>query len=163
MGFTTRIINPESLLNTFTGKEKLFENSPFDDRTQHILSKTEPPVGILVDKEFKSTDRVFVTIFDETDSFLIEFAQKLIANAESQVTVLDADGSVRNNPQIKESIRSIEYSMPNHIQLLSQRKLEKEFLQAQDLMVISVDSWKRLVESRSPWLNNTPSLLILKK
>ena len=163
LGFTTRIINPESLLNTFTGKERLFENSPFDDRTQHILSKTEPPVGILVDKEFKSTDRVFVTIFDESDSFLIEFAQKLIANAESQVTVLDADGSVRNNPQIKESIRSIEHSMPNHIQLLSQRKLEKEFLQAQDLMIISVDSWKKLVESRSPWLNNTPSLLILKK
>ena len=163
LGFTTRIINPESLLNTFTGKEKLFENSPFDERTQHILSKTEPPVGIFVDKEFKSTDRVFVTIFDENDSFLIEFAQKLIANAESQVTVLDADGSVRNNPQIKESIRSIEHTMPNHIQLLSQRKLEKEFLQAQDLMVISVDSWKRLVESRSPWLNNTPSLLILKK
>ncbi|HYD91494.1 MAG TPA: cation/H(+) antiporter, partial [Flavobacterium sp.] len=108
-------------------------------------------------------DRVFVTIFDPADSFIIEFAQKLIANAGSQVSVLDADGSVRNNPGIKETIRSIEHTMPNHIQLLSQRKLEKEFLQQQDLMIISVDSWKKLVESRSPWLNNTPSLLILKK
>jgi len=163
LGFTTRIINPESLLNTFTGKEKLFENSPFDDQTQHILSKTQTPVGILVDKEFKSTDRVFVTIFDAEDAFLIEFAQKLISNAGSQVTVLDADGSVKNNPQIKEAIRSIEHNVPNHIQLLSQKKLEKEFLQSQDLMIISVDSWKKLVESRSPWLNNTPSLLLMKK
>jgi len=163
LGFTTRIINPENLLNTFTGKEKLFENSPFDDRTQHILSKTEPPVGILVDKDFKGTDRVFVTIFDEEDAFLIDFAQKLISNAGSQVTVLDADGSIKNNPQMKESIRSIEQTVPNHIQLLNQKKLEKEFLQSQDLMIISVDSWKKLVESRSTWLNNTPSLLILKK
>ncbi|TRW24016.1 cation/H(+) antiporter [Flavobacterium zepuense] len=163
LGFTTRIINPESLLNTFTGKEKLFENSPFDDKTQHILSKTESPVGILVDKGFKSTDRVFVTIFDESDAFLIDLAQRLIVNAGSQVTVLDADGSVKNNPQIKESIRSIEHTVPNHIQLLNQKKLEKEFLQSQDLMVISVDSWKKLVESRSPWLNNTPSLLLVKK
>jgi Kef-type K+ transport system membrane component KefB len=163
LGFTTRIINPENLLNTFTGKEKLFENSPFDDRTQHILSKTEPPVGILVDKEFKSTDRVFVTIFDQADAFLIEFAQKLISNVGSQVTVLDADGSVKNNPEIKETIRSIEQNVPNHIKLLSQRTLEKEFLQEQDLMIISLDSWKKLVESRSTWLNHTPSLLIIKK
>lgn len=163
LGFTTRIINPESLLNTFTGKEKLFENSPFDERTQHILTRTESPVGILVDKGFKSTDRVFVTIFDEADAFLIEFAQKLISNAGAQVTVLDADGSVKNNAGIKESIRIIEHTVPNHIKLLNERKLEKQFLQEQDLMIISVESWKKLVESRSTWLNNTPSLLIIKK
>jgi hypothetical protein len=163
LGFTTRIINPESLLNTFTGKEKLFENSPFDEKTQHILSKTIPPVGILVDKEFKSTDRVFVTIFDPADAFLVSFAQKLISNTGAQVTVLDADGSVKNNPEIKESIRIIEHNVPNHIKLLNQRKLEKEFLQEQDLMIISVDSWKKLVESRSTWLNHTPSLLIMKQ
>jgi hypothetical protein len=163
LGFTTRIINPENLLNTFTGKEKLFENSPFDERTQHILSKTEAPVGILVDKDFKSTDRVFVTIFDEADGFLIEFAQKLISNVGSQVTVLDAEGSIKNNSEIKESIRIIEHNVPNHIKLLNERKIEKEFLQEQDLMIISVESWKKLVESRSTWLNNTPSLLILKK
>jgi Kef-type K+ transport system membrane component KefB len=162
LGFTTRIINPENLLNTFTGKEKLFENSPFDEKTQHILSKTDPAVGILVDKEFKNADRVFVTIFDPADAFLIEFAQKLINNSGSQVTVLDADGSIKNNSEIKENIRIIEHSAPNHIKLLTQRKLEKEFLQEQDLMIISVDSWKKLVESRSTWLNYTPSLLILK-
>jgi len=163
LGFTTRIINPENLLNTFTGKEKLFENSPFDERTQQILSKTHSPVGIIVDKDFKSTDRVFLTVFDVDDAFLIDFAQKLISNSGSQVTVLDADGSIKNNPQIKEAIRSIEQTVPNHIQLLNQKILEKEFLQSQDLMIISVDSWKKLVESRSTWLNNTPSLLILKK
>jgi Kef-type K+ transport system membrane component KefB len=161
LGFTTRIINPESLLNTFTGKEKLFENSPFDEKTQHILSKTQAPVGILVDKEFKGTDKVFVTIFDSADAFLIEYAKKLISNANSQVTVLNAS-SIKDNPQIKESIRNIEHTAPNHITLLNQRKLEKEFLQGQDLMIISVESWRKLVESRSPWLNNTPSLLIIK-
>lgn len=163
LGFTTRIINPESIVNTITGKEKLFENSPFDERTQHIISKSEASVGILVDKEFKSTDRVFISIFDPADSFLIDYAQKLISNVGSQVTILDADGSVKNNAEIKETIRSIEHNVPNHIQLLSQRTLEKEFLQKQDLMIISVDSWKKLVESRSPWLNETPSLLIIKQ
>jgi len=163
LGFTTRIINPENLLNTFTGKEKLFENSPFDEKTQQVLTKTHTPVGILVDKEFKDADRVFVTIFDEDDAFLIDYAQKLIVNAGSQVTILDAAGFVKNNPQIKETIRSIEQVVPNHIQLLNQKKLDREFLQSQGLMVISVESWKKLVDTRSPWLNDTPSLLIIKK
>lgn len=162
LGFTTRIINPENLLNTFTGKEKLFENSPFDEKTQHILSKTQTSVGILVNKEFSKTDRVFVTIFDAADAFLIEYAQKLISNTGSQVTVLDADGSIKKNPQIKETIRRIEHTAPNHITLLNERKLHKDFLHQQDLMIISVESWKKLVESRSTWLNNTPSLLIIK-
>lgn len=163
LGFTTRIINPESLVNTITGKEKLFENSPFDDRTQHILSKSEAPVGILVDKEFKSTDRVFITVFDQSDAFLIDYAQKLISNVGSQVTVLDAEGAIKNNSEIKETIRSIEHNVPNHIKLLSQRALESEFFVGQDLMIISVDSWKKQLESRSSWLNDTPSLLIIKK
>jgi Kef-type K+ transport system membrane component KefB len=163
LGFTTRIINPENLLNTFTGKEKLFENSPFDDKTQQILAKTQTPVGIFVDKEFKSTDRIFLTLFDENDAFLIAYAHKLIANVGSQVTILDADGFVKNNPHIKESIRSVEQVVPNHIQLLSQKKLEKEFLQTQDLLIISKESWKKQVEQGSEWLNNTPSLLIIKK
>ncbi|MGQ3013929.1 MAG: cation:proton antiporter domain-containing protein, partial [Flavobacteriales bacterium] len=49
LGFTTRIINPDALINKFTGKEKLFENSPFDERTRLILAKSQVPVGILVD------------------------------------------------------------------------------------------------------------------
>jgi len=162
LGFTTRIINPENLLNKFTGKEKLFENSPFDERTEQILAKTEVPVGVLVNKNFEKADRVFVTLFDDSDAFLIEYAQKLIANVESQVTVLDVVGNIKNNATIKEGIRAIEQQAPNHIKLLNERKIEKDFLQDQDLMIISVDSWKKLVESRSTWLNNTPSLLILK-
>lgn len=162
LGFTTRIINPENLLNKFTGKEKLFENSPFDERTEQILAKTDVPVGVLVDKNFEKADRVFVTLFDNSDAFLIEYAQKLIANVESQVTVLDVVGNIKNNATIKEGIRAIEQQAPNHIKLLNERKIEKDFLQEQDLMIISVDSWKKLVESRSTWLNSTPSLLILK-
>lgn len=162
LGFTTRIINPENLLNKFTGKEKLFENSPFDERTEQILAKTEVPVGVLVNKSFEKADRVFVTLFDNSDAFLIDYAQKLIANVESQVTVLDVVGNIKNNATIKEGIRAIEQMAPNHIKLLNERKIEKDFLQEQDLMIISVDSWKKLVDSRSTWLNNTPSLLIIK-
>ena len=47
LGFTTRIINPDRLIDKFIGKEGLFENSPFDERTRQIIARTKLPIGIL--------------------------------------------------------------------------------------------------------------------
>lgn len=161
LGFTTRIINPEKLLNTVTGKEKLFENSPFDERTRLILAESEVPVGILIDKDFGKLEQIFIPLFDVKDSYLITYAQKLIANIGAQVTMLDAEGHIRNNAETKEKIRAIEQTAPNHITLQNQKAIEKDFLQQFDLMIISLRSWKRIVETKSHWLPNMPSVLII--
>lgn len=162
LGFTTRIINPDRLIDKFTGKEGLFENSPFDERTRQIIAKSKMSVGILVDKELEEINQVFIPIFSDEDAFLIQFAQKLIHNNGSQITVLDAVGHIRNNRKIQEGIRSIEQIAPNHIMMMQERTIKKEFLEHQDLMIISLESWKKLLDSHSIWLNNTPSVLIIK-
>ncbi|MDR6845386.1 cation:proton antiporter [Flavobacterium granuli] len=162
LGFTTRIINPDRLIDKITGKEGLFENSPFDERTRQIIANSKMPVGILVDKELEEINRVFMPIFTKEDGFLMEYAQKLIHNNGSQITILDADGQIRNSREIQESVRSIEQIAPNHIMMMQERTIKKEFLEQQDLMIISLESWKKLIDSHSTWLNNTPSVLIIK-
>ncbi len=162
LGFTTRIISPDRIINTLSGKERLFENSPFDDRTRQILSRSQVPVGILIDKHLEKTDRVFIPVFGREDEPLIQYAQKLIHNSGAQVTILDASGYVKNNLTLKEFIRFIEQNAPNHIELLSERMIEAEFLKNQDLMMISIESWEKLIDSQSIWLNNSPSTLVLK-
>lgn len=162
LGFTTRIINPDRLIDKITGKEGLFENSPFDERTRQIIANSKMPVGILVDKKLEEINRVFMPFFSKEDSFLIEFAQKLIHNNGSQITILDAIGEIKNNQGIQETIRAIEQIAPNHIMLTQEKTIKKEFLDQQDLMIISLDSWKKLIDSHSTWLNNTPSILIIK-
>ncbi|MDR7131315.1 Kef-type K+ transport system membrane component KefB [Algoriphagus sp. 4150] len=162
LGFTTRFINPEKLFNQVTGKESLFENSPFDERTRNILNKSKVPVGVLIDKDFSDTETVFIPVFSEHDTFLIQFAQKLINNSESQITILDVAGQLKNNAELKEKIRAIEQKAPNHISLLTERIIDKEFLADQRLMIVSIESWKKLVDSKSLWLSDIPSTLILK-
>lgn len=157
-GFTTNIINPEKLLHTVTGKD---EQSPFDERTTQIVSKTHIPVGVFVNKNLQKTERVFIPVFDGKDTFLIAYAQKLIHNTGSQVIVLDSAGQIKNNADMKEKIRAIEQSAPNHISLTNEHVLEKDFLKQQDLMLISIDSWKKLVETKSVWLSDIPSTLII--
>ena len=160
LGFTTRFIDPDRLINTVTGKEKLFERSPFEESTRMILARSEVPVGILLDKNLSKTDKVFIPIFDVKDAFLFKYAQKLISNSGAQVTILDANGQVKDS-EIKELIRVIEQNAPNHINLVKQTEIGKDILQQQDLMIISIESWKRLIENQTLWLANTPSVLII--
>lgn len=162
LGFTTRIINPDRLIDKITGKEGLFENSPFDENTRQILANSKMSVGILVDKGLENLDTIFIPIFSSEDSFLIEFTQKLIHNNGSQITILDSLDCVKNNSNLQESIRSIEQIAPNHIMMMDEKKISKDFLKHQDLMIISLDSWKKQIDSQSVWLNNTPSILIIK-
>jgi Kef-type K+ transport system membrane component KefB len=161
LGFTTKIIKPENILQKVTGKESLFEYSPFDERTRNILNSSSVPVGVLIDKNFSSTETVFIPIVSENDTFLIRFAQKLIKNSESQITIMDFSDHVKNNAVLKESIRAIEQKAPNHIHLLDERMIDKNFLSEHSLMVVSLLSWKKLMDSKSLWLSEIPSTLIL--
>ena len=161
LGFTTRFINPDRIISQVKGRESLFEHSPFDDRTRSILSKSKVPVGVLIDKGLEDLDNVFIPLFSPEDGFLIKYSQKLINNSSSQITILDVTGEIKNKPEIKEVIRSIEQIAPNHINLLTEKIIDREFLKQQNLMLVSINSWKRLVETKSLWLSDIPTSLIL--
>lgn len=162
LGFTTRIINPDRLIDKFTGKEGLFENSPFDERTRQIIARTKMPLGIMVDKDLQRVKNVFLPIFRMDDTFLIDYAQKLIHNNGAQITLLDINGQVRNNYIIQNAIRTLEQDYPNHIGLINEGMMTPTFLNSQDLMIISLESWKTLVDAQNDWLSEIPSALIIK-
>jgi Kef-type K+ transport system membrane component KefB len=162
LGFTTRIINPDRLIDKFTGKEGLFENSPFDERTRQIISKTKMPLGILINKDLQTVNQVFVPIFSAEDGFLLDYAQKLIYNNDSKIVVLDCNSQIKNNFIIENAVDSLENNYPSNMSLLSNKVIEKEFLNQHDLMIISLESWKKLVDSQSDWLSDIPSVLIVK-
>jgi Kef-type K+ transport system membrane component KefB len=162
LGFTTRIINPDRLIDKFTGKEGLFENSPFDERTRQIISKTKTPLGILIDKELHQVNQVFIPILNPEDSFLLDYAQKLIYNNNSQITVFDVNGHLDTNFVLQSSINSLEQQYSKNITLMNDKIVKKELLAKQDLMIISIESWKSLVDTQSIWLSRVPSVLILK-
>ena len=161
LGYTTRIVNPDRLMQKVSRKEKLFGNSLFDHRTQNILSNSKAPVGIFIEKNTTSWNRIIMPFYSDKDGFLIEYIQRLIKNSDAQVTVTDAFGLIRNNTEIKEAIRAIEQEAPNHITLINGKEIDEQFIKQFQLMVISTDGWKNLVESRSHWLNQAPSILIL--
>lgn len=161
LGFTTRIINPDRIINQVTGKESIFENSPFDERTKLILAKSKVPVGVFIDKGLEKMERIIMPFHSEQDAFLLNYAQKLINNSESQITIIDMGGTVKDSFVLKETIRAIEQNASNHIQLISSKSIENENFSHYDLMLISNENWKGLIDSKDSWVSELPSCLIL--
>lgn len=162
LGFTSRIINPDRLLDKFTGKEGLFENSPFDDRTRLIISKTKTPLGVLIDKDLQKINKVFIGIFSVGDVFLIDYAQKLIYNNDSHITILDNNEHAKNNFIVENALSALEKNHQENIEVLHPDQLNKPFLLKQDLIIFSLETWKKLIEDEAPWLSDVPSVLIIK-
>ncbi|MFZ9848824.1 MAG: cation:proton antiporter, partial [Flavobacteriales bacterium] len=163
IGITSKIINPERLIQTLTGKENIIEGSVFNTRVNNIIKTVKGSLGIFIDKGLKKPEMVFIPILSENDLFLLNYAQKVINNKGSKVVLVDALGIFQNNMEFKEKVNVIEKEHPYHLTFLGENTIEKEFLSQQDLMLISIDSWRKLVLSHSEWLVDAPSALIIKE
>lgn len=86
----------------------------------------------------------------------------MIHNNESRISVIDYNDKIKLHPELKESIRSIEQQVPNHIAMFSKEKINQTFLQSTDLLLISIQAWRYLIETKPGWLTDVPSVIILK-
>ncbi len=162
LGYTTRFINPDVIVDKVMGKEKFFENSPFDDRTRHIIANSKLPLGIFIDKGMRAVDKIFIPFMRKEDVFLIEYIQKFIHNNDSQIVIMDFNGVIKKHSFIRESIRAIEQMKPNNISIIPEREIQKDFLEQKDLMMISLGSWKKIIDNRKEWIKYSPSILVMK-
>ena len=74
---------------------------------------------------------------------------------------MDINNHINKNSELKESIRAIEQIAPNHVSLMTERGMDIDFMKQQNLMLISLESWKYLIDTKSGWLTDIPSTLII--
>lgn len=155
LGFTTQIINPERLINTVIGREKLLESSIIDNNTKSIVNKTKIPVGILIDKDLTKIENIFIPIYDN-DDYLISYAKKLIDNSNAWISILDF-----TNNDLKSNISLT--NEQDHINWIREKDVNENFIRHQDLIIISFENHKELFQIKKEWLKNVSSVLICSK
>jgi len=164
IGFTNKIIRIPNLILTRVLKNKKASEitTRLDDNTQLIVAKSDIPVGIFIDKGLINVKSVFVPILDEDDMFLGAFMEKLAKNSYTRITLWDAVGLTDTSLEFIRSIRSIKNINPYLLLLMDNKiPIEGDIPQKQDLMMISMRSWKKLQESDLQWKKHTSSTLIL--
>ncbi len=163
LGFTSKMINPEKLYGTLTGKENIFVSDFFDDRTKNLLKTVNIPYGILIDKGLpENIHRIVVPIDSLSDSFLLVYIHKFIQNSGVHITLWDLNDTIKSSLELKEAVRSIDHAAPNHIEVRYEMSDSTVALQSFELMLSSLATWKYLLQQHEEWLKDIPSVLVLK-
>jgi len=162
LGFTSKVINPERIYETLTGKDNLFFPGYFDERTKSLIKAVQIPLGILIDKGMDECRGIIVPVYSVSDSFLLVYIQKFIQNGAAHVTLLDVNNVIKNTLEFREAVRAIDYAAPNHVNLIDEPEISAIRLKSFDLLLVSLSTWKQLVEEKEDWLKDMPSTLVLK-
>lgn len=160
LGLTSRIINPDTIISTVTGKSRLFDNQPFDERTQKILTRSDKPVGILIDKKLTAVNRIQVPIASEEDASLLLYIQQLIAHGNVSIHLWDIGGVIQRSNPLQERIRQITGSSTTTV-LHDASHISTSHLRESDLLLVSLTYWKASVQENAAWLRDIPSTLII--
>lgn len=163
LGFTTKVINPEKLYETITGKDNLFATGYFDERTKNIIRKVDIPTGILIDKGFPlSIERVVVSLHTPSDSFLLLYLQKFIQNSEVLMTLLDMNDVIKTNTELKEAVRAIAHSAPKQLAVIRGAETMGITFGSFDLLLVSLPTWKAWIQTDNGLMKDAPTTLVLK-
>ncbi len=150
LGLPGKMMHPSLLLNSVKQIDRIFDESPFNQRTQHLLSLTHIPVGILVDKNFETANHVLVLIIHPNDEKIRHFTKRMALHGNN--TVVEQD--LRNLPS--NELHSKNLSLAEVVnQTLDSFNWEKF-----DLVVMSLESWKAAIDNQDTWLEKAPSVLL---
>lgn len=162
LGYTTNIINPDKLINTVTGKERLFGTNSFDDRTMQILNRCRIPVGIFLGKSFKKAEYVVLMVSNVSDVALLKYAQLLLANPFTQVVLFDVNGMIKRNSYFAETLKELEEEFPRRVTVSKDKSAELDWFKNQDLVIIGLEGWKKAIDNEELWIESTQNTLIIK-
>ncbi len=160
LGFSTQILRPEKLFNT--KQTSYAADSALDNRTSSILMQTDITTGVFIDRNFTKADRAIVVMHRNEDGFLLEYAQRLISNNNTQVQLIQFQHVVLNN-DYREQVRLIQQSAPNQLSGVSVSSIGPDHFEGMDLMLTSYETWIALVQRETKALADAPSTLIVRK
>lgn len=167
LGLPSKFLNILNYLLSLIGIRKKRASTiyaPITENARTILTKADIPVGIFLDKDIMGIRNVFVPILDEDDNFVGEFMERLAENSYVRITLWDAIGLSDNSIEFIKSVRAIKSVNPYLFQLWNNViPIDSDIIKKQDLVMISLDSWKKLESKNVKWLKDMPSTLVLNK
>jgi Kef-type K+ transport system membrane component KefB len=163
IGITANALSPDKLIGTLTGKANIFKTQKIlDEKSNAFINNSKIPVGIFIDHDLDSIDKVLMPILSISDVFLLFYAKKIIKNSNVVINILDYNGIIDANTEIKEEINSIESYAPNNIQLMRRKGWTMEGLKDYNLTILSIDGFGQFSNDLEMEEKDTPSFLLIR-
>lgn len=163
IGITANVLNPDKLVGTLTGKANIFKTQNIlDEKSNAFINNSKIPVGIFIDHELDQVEKVLLPIVSISDVFLLFYAKKIIRNSNVHIAIVDYNGLIEANTEIKEEINNLENYAPNNMQLVSRKNWDIVSIYNYNLIILSIDGFNVFSKDIVMGEKETPSFLLIR-
>lgn len=128
-----------------------------------LLERNKLSTGIFVEKDYSDANHLFVPILNKEDAFSFPYLYQMAKNQDVIVTVWDAIGLMETEQKFQKLFQFITKKTDGRVKLWdNNKKIEISFIEQQDLMIIGLNGWEKLISSALSWTHHLPSVLIIK-
>jgi len=139
------------------GAKSLFSAVKTGGLVQSFLREIHADVGVFIERDFETLDRMLVLIKQESDLFLLQYAQRFAENTAVNLTILDFARLVEKMPSQNNFFQSSSIHLDVNPDLQTISPIEF------DLLLVSLTGWELVSESDGDWAAETPSVLIIRE
>jgi len=163
-GEISRAVNKKSIdLLLVGGAKPLFGEKVLGGRLKNIIEDAACDVGVLSDKNFSSLRNMLIIVDPLEEKFVLDYGFTLARNSKAVVTVINSNLKNQQNTYFENAVETLQSTDNIQVVVLENRKLEEDFLEPFDLIVVSEDYWNNTIENMKPEIRNNFSYLIMHK
>jgi len=156
-------LSPDKLVGTLTGRSNIFKTQNIlDEKSNAFINNSKIPVGIFIDHELDNVETVLLPIVSISDVFLLFYAKKIIKNSNVSIAIVDYNGLIEANTEIKEEITNLENYAPNNMQLISRKNWDIVSIYNYNLIILSIDGFHVFSKDIVMGEKETPSFLLIR-
>lgn len=163
IGITASALQPEKLLGSLIGKGSLFKGNKFlDEKNTQFITSSKIPVGLFIDNKLENIENVLIIISSVSDVFLFFYAKKIIRNSSVNISIVDYNGIIESNFDLKEEVNSLRQISSNAVELISKNNWQPGMFDNYHLVIAGLDSYEKISESLNDSELNQASLLLIR-
>lgn len=165
LGVSNKILHiPLHIYSWITRSKKAANTNSIslDEGTRSLLTHTNAPVGIFIDRGLTEIKNVIIPVLDEDDVFLGDFMGRIARHSYVRITLWDAIGLMDSSIDFVKNIREIRAVNPYLFQLWNNNiPVDRDIFNKHNLVMVSLKSWRALKEKYPSWIKSMPSVLLL--
>ncbi len=108
------------------GSRSLFTADVLGGKVKNYLEDAQCQVGVLVDKDFNIANRILVPLQDNSDLFLISFAERFIQNNNAHIELYDPNRLIKTNMIFTMAVEKINNEIPGSVSIYESHQLNPE-------------------------------------
>jgi hypothetical protein len=132
------------------------------DKTREFIEESHGGVGVFVNRDFTQASDVVVVLKKPQDTFLLHYAENLMAFNEAKIAVSELGDEIPKDPEALTTLREFLNTYPETTYLHSPQ-LSSLFISNRNFMLVSYETWMDISEREKEALQAMPSTLIIRK